>query len=138
MASKQITHGKGFHYDKSILLNRQIDAYEFEVLLLAWVLLLYRQSSGNYFEFSWGLCETGSFACQSFKLTSSNLPLIATDTISTVLENLKRYRREQLQLSEDDKRRHFTLLVNDECAASGPGFCCNDSDGFSVDWVSQA
>ncbi|KAF9774131.1 Non-ribosomal peptide synthetase [Fusarium sp. DS 682] len=126
---------KGVRYDVPVLRKQQDqDSYELETLLLAWTLLLYRHSHGNFVEFSWGLSEIGSSTCRTFTLNTSKLQWDGSDSVASELKVFRGYLQQELQSEQPFETKGYKFFFNDE-AATGEVVTKVTEDGeLSVNW----
>ena len=136
MKSEEPANIEAVQYDVPILQGRQDDGYHLEVLLLAWTLLLHRQSNGNHVEYSWGLCDVENHTCRTFGLSTSSLSFSRTDSVSVVLDSIRNYLRELLPSESPVAVDRYTLVLTDERAASDTFYRAKDNGKVSIDWVS--
>ncbi|KAF4975480.1 hypothetical protein FZEAL_7743 [Fusarium zealandicum] len=128
------TQAKGVRYDIPVLRDLQQSNYEIEALLLAWTLHLYRQSHGDHVQYTWGLCEKGSSAGRAFELNTSRLQWNADDPVSTALDVIRGYLRQQLQSESALEADRYTFFLNDEFAPGDAYSHANEQGDLSMTW----
>ncbi|KAH6896817.1 hypothetical protein B0T10DRAFT_475166 [Thelonectria olida] len=119
-------------YQVPILTNLPEDASELEVLLLAWTLLLYRNSLGNHVQYSWRYSEIGSSTNTTLEVNTSKLQWNAADPVSTALEAIRGFLRNNIDPETTISVDRHAFLFNDEFAP--PGSFTPFKEGPIMDW----
>ncbi|KAI5468008.1 hypothetical protein BGZ63DRAFT_344835 [Mariannaea sp. PMI_226] len=116
-APQKQTLVKGSRFDvPSLTKNCPDGSTGFEVVLLAWTLLLYRNNLGNHVQYSWRLSELGTSKSANFELDTSKIQWRATDSFSTALEAIQAYLRQRVDPDSHITLERFSILLNDEFA----------------------
>jgi hypothetical protein len=134
LAPKKLAQAKGIRFDVRVLTNLPQDASELEVLLLAWTLLLYRNSLGNHVQYSWRYSEIGSSTNTTLEVNTSKLQWNAADSISTALGAIRGFLQNNIDPETTLSVDRHTFLLNDEFAP--PGSFTPFKEGPIMDWVS--
>lgn len=104
------------------------DIHQLEALLLAWALLLYRNSNGSPVQFSWSLSELGAATTTTFEVNTSTLGWTATDSVKVALAGIREYLRQQLDAEYPLAADRYTFSFNDEFAPDGSFSHLKDGD----------
>lgn len=123
---------KDLEFDVSILGEHEHDARGLDFLLLAWSLLLYRHSSGEHVQFSWGLSENGTSTRTTFEFNTSKLVWNPDEAISVALDGTRSYLQEHVT-TENPITAGRTFFFNDESAPAGSLDHVDESN--PVSWV---
>lgn len=110
------------------------DIHQLEALLLAWALLLYRNSNGGPVQFSWSLSELGAATTTTFEVNTSTLGWTATDSVKVALDSIREYLRQQLDSEYPLAADRYTFSFNDEFAPDGSFSHLKDGD-HTMSWV---
>ncbi|KAH7127879.1 hypothetical protein B0J13DRAFT_588601 [Dactylonectria estremocensis] len=104
-----------------------------EALLLAWTLLLYRNSNGSPVQFSWSLSEVGASEVATFEVNTSTLPWAGADSVRAARDGIREYLRQQLPADQPFAVDRYTFSFNDEIAPDGSASVVEDGD-HTVSW----
>lgn len=126
-------------FDVPLLLKREFQGREIDLLLLAWALLLYRYSNGNPVEFTWGRNGAGAdFTCDFSTAGAAWNPV---NSIASTLKSVEKS-REQVKAGDLVNIEDTVVFFNDECAPCDLPTTARVSDGDALGggmaWVSSA
>lgn len=126
-------------FDVPLLVKREFQGREVDLLLLAWALLLYRYSNGDPVEFTWGRNGTG--ADFTFDFSTASAAWSPISSIASALKSVEKS-REQVKAGHLVNIEDAVLFFNDECAPRDLPTTARVSDGDALGggmaWVSSA